>query len=205
MRTTVTHKKVKIIGEKQFLDVNTNEIENFQVVELQDADFNFNKIWVTNVIQALELVGNAKTKLLFWLIENKDCNNKVTYTYEQIAKQTKISLKTVRITMKALVDCNFMVRHHAGCYIINPDCVFKGSYKNRMNILLKYSKTLEENKKEEVPEPKPLTPNEKLQKYLSQSQNSFEDKLNLEEMLELQEKLTKMIELKLKDNANLSA
>ena len=115
--------KVKIVGTREFLDVDTNEVENFQVIEMQEADFNFNKIWVSNVIQALELVGNAKTKLLFWLIENKDYNNKVTYTYEQISKATGISLKTVRITMKALMECKFMVKHHAGCYIINPNFI----------------------------------------------------------------------------------
>ena len=198
-----THKKVKIVGEKQFIDPTTNTVESFNVIQMEDSDFNFHKLWIANIIQALDIVGNQKARLLFWITEHLDYNNKLIYTYRRIVKATGISYQTVADTMKALIDCNFMTKLQDGVYIINPDCIFKGSHKNRMSVLIQYSKTIEENKKEE--EPKPLTPTERLQKYLGLNCQNFEDKLNLEEMLELQEKLTKMIELKLKDNANLSA
>ena len=204
-KSNITHKKVKIVGEKQFIDPTTNTVESFNVIQMEDSDFNFHKIWITNIAQAIDVVSGQKMKLLFWIIEHINYQNQLIYTYRRIAKESGIGYQTIAETMKLLVECNFMTKLQDGVYIINPDCVFKGSHNNRMSVLIQYSKTLEENKKEEVPEPKPLTPNEKLQKYLSQSQKNFEDKLNLEEMLELQEKLTKMIELKLKDNANLSA
>ena len=212
-KSNITHKKVKIVGEKQFIDPTTNTVESFNVIQMEDSDFNFHKIWITNIAQAIDVVSGQKMKLLFWIIEHINYQNQLIYTYRRIAKESGIGYQTIAETMKLLVECNFMTKLQDGVYIINPDCVFKGSHNNRMSVLIQYSKTLEENKKEEVKEepttPTTLTPNEKLKKYLSQNQKNFEDKLNdvsVDEMLELQEKLSKMIELKLKaNNANLSA
>ena len=137
----VTHKKVKVVGEQQYLNVATNEVENFQVIKVQESDFDFHKIWITSIIQALNIVGNQKSKLLFWIVDHLDCNNKLVYTHRKIAKESGISYKTVSDTMKALVDCNFLTKLQSGAYIVNPNCIFKGTYKNRMNVLIQYSKS----------------------------------------------------------------
>ena len=205
-KTKPTHKKVKIVGNKKFVDPMTNEVHDFQVIEMQDTDFNFHKIWISSVIQALEIVGNQKAKLLFWIVEHLNYQNQLIYTYRRIAKESGISYKTVTNTMKALIDCNFLTKINSGAYLINPDCVFKGSHANRMNILLRYSKTLEENKKIEDVVPK-STP---IEKYLEMSQKHFEDKLNekltsatIEEMEKMREQINNALAERLK--ANLSA
>ena len=205
-KTKPTHKKVKIVGNKKFVDPMTNEVHDFQVIEMQDTDFNFHKIWISSVIQALEIVGNQKAKLLFWIVEHLNYQNQLIYTYRRIAKESGISYKTVTNTMKALIDCNFLTKINSGAYLINPDCVFKGSHANRMNILLRYSKTLEENKKIEDVVPK-STP---IEKYLEMSQKYFEDKLNekltsatIEEMEKMREQINNALAERLK--ANLSA
>ena len=138
----VKHNKVKVVGEQQFLNVATNEVENFQVIQVQDSDYNFHKIWVMNILQTLDMVGNQKAKLLFWIIQHIDSNNKLVYTYQRMVKESGFSYKTVSGTMKALIDCNFLTRINSGAYMINPNCVFKGTYKNRMNVLIQYSKNL---------------------------------------------------------------
>ena len=198
-----TSKKVKIVGQKDFIDPVTNEVEHFQCIKMEERDFNFHKIWLQHIINSFELIGNTKTKLAFWILDHLDYENKLIYTYQRIHEETKISLETIRVTISTLIKTGFLQKINAGAYRVNPDYIFKGNHANRMNVLIQYSKTVEENKKEE--EPKPLTANERLQKYLGLSQQNFEDKLNLEEMLELQEKLSKMIELKLKDNTKQSA
>ena len=152
-----THKKVKIVGNQQFLNLSTNQVENFQVIQMQDADFNFHKIWIASIIQALDIVGNQKAKLLFWIVQHLDYNNKLIYTYRQIVKESGISYKTVSETMKALLDCNFLTKINSGAYLINPDCIFKGSHNNRMNILVQYSKAIESNKKLEEPKTESTT------------------------------------------------
>ena len=201
-----THKKVKIVGNKQFVDPYTNEIHDFQVIQMEDSDFNFHKLWIANIAQAIDVVGSQKMKLLFWIVEHLDYNNRLIYTYQRIVKESGISYKTVSETMKLLIDCNFLTKINSGAYLVNPDCVFKGSHKNRMNILLRYSKTLEENKKIEDVVPK-STP---IEKYLEMSQKHFEDKLNekltsatIEEMEKMREQINNALAERLK--ANLSA
>ena len=59
-------------------------------------------------------------------------------TYRQIAKKSGISLDTVRVTMKALMDSNFIRKINNGAYCVNPDVLFKGTRTGRLNVLLQY-------------------------------------------------------------------
>lgn len=133
-----TIKKVKYIGTHEFIDAETGELRTMQVSDIEERDFNFHKIWMRNFIGTLDIVGNQKTKLCFWVIDNLNKENQLMYTYRQIAEKTKISLETVRITMGILQESNFLRRQNQGCYIVNPDVVFKGSRDGRLNILNQY-------------------------------------------------------------------
>ena len=133
-----TTKKVKVIGTQQYINSNTGETEDFSVVSVEERDFNFHKVWMRNFIATLDIVGNQKTRLCFWIIDNLNKDNMLTYTYRQIADKTGMSLDTVRVTMKCLLEADFLRKHNQGCYIVNPDIVFKGSRTGRMNILTQY-------------------------------------------------------------------
>lgn len=140
-----TSKKVKVIGREQYLNTSTGEVEDFQVVSLQDRDFNFHKIWLTHIINSLDLIGNQKTRLAFWILDNLDKENQLIMTYRQIAKKTEMSYQTVSATMSALISCNFLQRINSGAYRVNPDMIFKGSNSSRMNVLYKYQSTQADN------------------------------------------------------------
>lgn len=133
-----TTKKVKYVGTQQFINAETGVVENFQVSNIQDKDFNFHKVWMRNFISTLDIVGNQKTRLCFWIIDNLNKDNQLVYTYRQIADKTKMSLETVRVTMNILLDSDFLRRQNQGCYIVNPDIVYKGSRTGRLNILNQY-------------------------------------------------------------------
>lgn len=133
-----TNKKVKFVGTHQFIDAQTGELKTMQVSDIEERDFNFHKVWMKNFISTLDLVGNQKTKLAFWIIDNLNKENQLTMTYRQIAEKSKISLDTVRITMKVLLDADFIRRVNNGCYVINPEIVFKGERGKRLNILNQY-------------------------------------------------------------------
>lgn len=140
-----TSKKVKVIGREQYLNTSTGEVEDFQVVSLQDRDFNFHKLWLSHIINSLDLIGNQKTKLAFWILDNLDKENQLVMTYRQISKKTGISLDTVSKTMSALISCDFLQKINNGAYRVNPDVIFKGSNSSRMNVLYKYQETKTEN------------------------------------------------------------
>lgn len=134
-----TQKKLKVVGTQQFVNVQTGEVEDFQVTNVEERDFNFHKVWMKNFINTLEIVGNQKSKLCFWIIDNLNKENQICMTYRQIAEKTGISLDTVRVTMKLLLEADFLRRINQGCYVVNPDVVFKGSRTGRLNVLNTYT------------------------------------------------------------------
>lgn len=134
-----TTKAVKIIGTQQYINADTGELEDFQVTSVEERDFNFHKIWMKNFVTTLDIVGNQKTKLCFWIIDNLDKENKLCMTYRQIAEETGMSLDTIRITMRLLIDADFIRKHNAGVYVVNPNILYKGSRTARLNVLNTYS------------------------------------------------------------------
>lgn len=137
---STTAKKMKIIGKQEYLNISTGNVEDFQVIKMEDRDFNFHKIWLAQIITSLDLIGNQKTRLAFWILDHLNRDNQLTLNYRQIAEESGISLFTVKQTMKALLECDFLRRKNQGCYVVNPDKVFKGTKDGRMRILLEYSK-----------------------------------------------------------------
>lgn len=139
----VTRKKVKVIGHRQYIDPTTGELNDFQVINIEERDANFHKFWMFNVVQSLDLIGNQKTKFAFWLIDQMDDENKVCMTLRQMAEKSGVSLETVRVTVKALMESDFLVKYNMGVYKINPNCVFKGGKEDRIRVLLDYQNSKE--------------------------------------------------------------
>lgn len=153
-------KKVKVIGHQQYINTETQEVENFEVINIEDRDFNFHKIWLQHIISSFDLIGNQKIKLAFWIIDHLDRENKLTMTYRQIAEKSGISLDTVRRTMQCLLDTDFLERINQGAYRVNPNMIFKGSRNNRLNVLYQYNDIKNNNIKvdddeNEIPIPDP--------------------------------------------------
>lgn len=150
-----TTKKVKVIGREQRINPRTGEFEDFEVVSIEDRDFDFHKVWLESIINSMDLLGNQKTRLAFWIIQNLNKENQLVMTQRQIAEKSGISLKTVSVTMKSLLESNFLRKINSGAYCINPDVLFKGSKTGRMNVLIQYNsleqiKQIEESKTEEL-------------------------------------------------------
>lgn len=131
-------KKVKVIGQQDYINPDTGEFVSMNVISIQERDFNFHKIWLEHVFNSLGLIGNQKTRLAFWIIDHLDSENKLCLTYRQIVDSTGISYQTVAFTMKSLMECNFLVRINSGTYQVNPSVIWKGSHSSRMNVLYQY-------------------------------------------------------------------
>ena len=134
-----TTKRVKVVGTEEYINTRTGELEQMQVTSIEDRDFNFTKMWMKNFISPLDIVGNQKTRLCFWIIDHVDKENRLIGTYRTIASQSGMSLDTVRITMKLLMDADFMRKAQNGVYVINPNLVFKGTRNARMNVLNQFT------------------------------------------------------------------
>ncbi len=134
-----TTKRVKVVGTEEYINTRTGELEQMQVTSIEDRDFNFTKMWMKNFISTLDIVGNQKTRLCFWIIDHVDKENRLIGTYRTIASKSGMSLDTVRITMKLLMDADFMRKAQNGVYVINPNLVFKGTRNARMNVLNQFT------------------------------------------------------------------
>ena len=136
-----TRKKVKVVGTERYINQSTGEINEMQVINIEERDANFHKLWLTHILSSIDLIGNQKTKLAFWILDNLNAENQLIMTQREIADKTGIARGTITSTLKALIDSNFLKMQQVGVYQVNPDVLFKGGKSARMNVLLKYYDT----------------------------------------------------------------
>lgn len=157
-----TSTKMTKIGTQQFVNKDTGEVETFNIIEEHDQDFNFEKIWLGHLLESLEVLGNAKIKVLNHLLAIKNSDNQIIATQRQLANDVGVSVPVVNETIKKLVQANAIVQVTNGVLMLNPEVIFKGKHEKRMNILLRYSKSKtiegECEEKEEIKEIKTPDP-----------------------------------------------
>lgn len=145
-----TRKKVKVIGHQEYINRDTGEITDMQVVNIEERDANFHKLWLGHILQSIDLIGNQKTKLAFWILDNLNSENQLIMTQRKIAEKSGISYQTVSLTIKTLIESNFLIKINSGAYRVNPDVLFKGGKDNRLNVLLQYHNEKNENDNEKT-------------------------------------------------------
>ncbi len=143
MSKKTTKNKGLVVGKTQYINSKTGELEDFNVIQQNDVDFNFNKIWLSYLLDALDVLGNKKIAVMNYLLANKDSKNMIIATQRKIAEEAKVSLPVVTETLKLLQEKKVLKLVQNGVYAINPNVIFKGKNKQRMNILLQYN-TIEE-------------------------------------------------------------
>ena len=146
-----TVKKTKIIGEQEYVDHETGEVKKFQVIDIKEnTDANFHKIWLSHILAAFDELGNQKLKVLTYLLENMNKENIVIGTQRVLADKINVSIQTLSITLKILREGDIITTPQSGVIRFNPNVIFKGYNKTRLNVLYKYS--AEKNIHDETPE-----------------------------------------------------
>ena len=174
MAAPTTTKKVKYIGTQKFINAATGELEEMQVTNIEERDFNFTKVWIANIIQTLDLIGGQKIKVCTYIIDHVNRDNVFIGSQRDIAEKANVSYQTVNITVKALLDANFIRRQGIGVYILNPDMLYKGSRTGRLNVVQQY----------QAADYVPLSNKEKLNNLMDTIKHLTEQANNL--MLEIQ-------------------
>ena len=139
--TVEQRSKARLIGQDVWINQRTGEIIEAQTLTKEvkgDVDVGFEKLWVGHILEAVDEVGNAKMKVLFWLIRNKDQGNMVRATLDEIAQKTGSSRSTVARLMASLRKANVVRLEYGGRWMLNPAVVFKGAHQRRMNVLIRY-------------------------------------------------------------------
>ena len=133
-----TRRKMKIVGKQAYIDQETGEMNEVQVIDIEERDANFHKIWLSHILNSIDLIG---------ILDNIDSENQLIMTQRKIAKNSGISLYTVSETLKVLMDSNFLQKINSGAYRVNPNVLWKGGKSARMNILFKYHQNEKTDKK----------------------------------------------------------
>jgi len=131
----------RLTGPDVWINQRTGEIIEAETLVKEvkgDVDVGFEKLWVAHILDAVEEVGNAKMKVLLWLIRNKDRSNMVHAGINEIAAKTDVGRATVARLMSALRKANVVRLEYGGRWMLNPAVVFKGSHGRRMNVLFRY-------------------------------------------------------------------
>lgn len=145
------------ISREKLINSKTGEIEDVAVVRKYVKDYNFHKIWINDLMNILELVGNKKLTVIKHIIKHINTkDNTFTSTISAIeqdlnksnlSNKDKASRKTIERTLKMLQECNFMKKIHSGHYKINPDILLQGRANKHQKLLLEYY-SIDENPKE---------------------------------------------------------
>jgi DNA-binding transcriptional regulator YhcF (GntR family) len=154
-----TTKKITVIGTEQYVNCATGNIENFNVIKSQDADFDFDKLWTAQILLAIDEFGNQKIKLLMHLIKIREkSNNAVIRTVAELAEETGMNRNTVSLTLQIL-QRHGVVTRKTGVVFISPNVIFRGSHSNRMRVLIEYQNVQKNQDETEIEdEPRQLKP-----------------------------------------------
>ncbi len=139
-------RKSKFIASKNFIDEDTGEVIPFAITMMEDKDFDFHKVWLQNLITTMSGITNRKMELAFWIIAHLNKENQLIYNQKQMAELTGLSKDTVTKTISALIESNFLIKLRSGCYMVNPDVMYKGSHRSRMGIVFDYSSCVNNEK-----------------------------------------------------------
>ena len=131
----------KLVGPDVWINQRTGEIIEAQTLKKEvkgDVDVGFHKLWIGHILETIDEVGNAKVKVLFWLMRNMDNGNMVKATVRQIAERSAVGEATVKRLMAALRKADVVRLEYGGRWILNPAVTFKGGHNRRMNVLIRY-------------------------------------------------------------------
>lgn len=128
---------IKVVGGETYINQRTGEIVETQTV-IRGGDFDFHKIWLGHVLDAIDQVGNVKIRVLNHILRNMDGQNRYIGTITSIAADVGVSARTVGELLRRLEEADFIVRVQSGVIRVNPKGLFKGGSNKRMNVLIKY-------------------------------------------------------------------
>ncbi len=117
------------------LNTRTQKIEEQSSVLIKkySAD-RWEKAIVEHLVSAIGIVGSKKTKVLLYIIKNKNIDNQIIATQTQIAKMALVTRPTVSAVIDALTAAGYIKKINSGAYMLNPDVLAFGSV-NRLRIL----------------------------------------------------------------------
>ena len=130
------------VGKRRFKDLETGEIIEMDYIRKKverGLKGGWRRVYMGDFLAILDEIGNAKIKVLEYVLNTVDSNNKIGKTMRQIAKEAGVSLFTVQSTFSALYE-NGLLKKIDNFYVVMPDIVSSfGSDAKNARLITEYS------------------------------------------------------------------
>ena len=115
----------------------TDEIAEFDVVDKPVLRHNFMIAYLSTIVSMIDKLGNQKMQVVKYLLQEMDSNNLIIKTIAEIEKETGVSDKTIRETLKILEKAN-IIRRRTGVIMISHTLVNRGNSAKERYLLTKF-------------------------------------------------------------------
>lgn len=137
----------------EWVNRETGEVRYVREIDVKTTDKDFDKIWLTLMMSALDIIGNKKIDVLKYFVENRNRSDNVIFaTQDTISEKTGVSKKTVNTTIAELKKAKILSQVCPGAYRLSPGVIWRGSHFARMAIMAKFSEEQAESGRQQ-PEP----------------------------------------------------
>jgi len=121
------------------VDLETGETQPIPVYDNSKGE-RWDKAWAKTLAELLELSGESRTKIIAYMLRNKDYKNVVIATVRKIADELEISTKTVHRTLLQMEKANFINRLQSGVIMFSPHICQPGQKYAGIAVMRRWSK-----------------------------------------------------------------
>lgn len=114
-----------------------NEVKRVDVVIKEVPRTGFAITYLSTIVNMIEAIGNRKMKVVKYILQNMDSNNKLSETVREISERSGVSLQTVNDTLKMLESVGIIARK-TGTVMLSPKLVHKGNAARERMLLTKF-------------------------------------------------------------------
>ena len=111
--------------EYRIINMRTGNIEEIKVYE-DPTSKRWDKVWAKTLAELLELTGESRTRIIAYLLRNKNYENVILATVRKIADDVGVSSKTVNKTLLQMQTAGFITRLHNGVIMFSPHIIQPG-------------------------------------------------------------------------------
>jgi len=111
--------------EYGIINMRTGKIQDIKVYD-DDKGSRWDKVWAKTLAELLDLTGESRTRIIAYLIRNKNYENVILATVRKISEDVGVSTKTVNKTLLQMQNAGFISRLHNGVIMFSPHIIQPG-------------------------------------------------------------------------------
>ena len=128
-------------GKKQFKDMDTGQVYEVDYIKkINERSFKggWRRVFLGDFLEILLEVGNSKIKVLEFVLNNVDTNNKLCKSIRQVSQEAKISYKTTYDAFKIFAEKG-LLKKIGTTWVVMPDFIATfGSSEKNARLLTEY-------------------------------------------------------------------